>query len=41
MNKILRSAIFIIGAFGVMFIIGFVQSSMTGTTFYDPGGLYP
>ena len=27
--------------FGVMFLIGFVQSSMTGTTFYDPAGMYP
>ena len=30
-----------VGGFGVMFLIGFVISSMTGTTFYDPAGLYP
>jgi hypothetical protein len=41
MNKILKSAIFIIGITGVAFLIGIVQSSMTGTTFYDPAGLYP
>jgi len=41
MNKILRSVILIIGITGVAFLIGFIQSSMTGTTFYDPAGLYP
>ena len=41
MNKILRSAILIIGITGIAFLIGIVQSSMTGTTFYDPAGLYP
>ena len=41
MNKILMSAIIMIGFFGVAFLIGFAQSSMTGTTFYDPAGMYP
>ncbi len=41
MNKILRSAILIIGITSIAFLIGFVRSSMTGTTFYDPAGLYP
>jgi len=41
MNKILKSMIFIIGFTGIAFLIGFIQSSMTGTTFYDPAGLYP
>lgn len=41
MNKILMSAIIMIGLFGITFLIGFVQSSMTGTTFYDPAGMYP
>jgi len=41
MNKILKSMIFITGFTGIAFLIGFIQSSMTGTTFYDPAGLYP
>jgi len=41
MNKILRPVILIIGITGVAFLIGIVQSSMTGATFYDPAGLYP
>ena len=41
MNKILISAIIMIGFFGVTFLIGFAQSSMTGTTFYDPANMYP
>ena len=40
MNKTLRYLAFIVGGFGVMFLIGFVQSSMTGGSSYDPAGYY-
>ena len=40
MNKTIRYLAFIVGGFGVMFLIGFVQSSMTGGSSYDPAGYY-
>ena len=40
MNKTIRYLAFIVGGFGVMFLIGFVQSSMTGSSSYDPAGYY-
>ncbi len=40
MNKTIRYLAFIVGGFGVMFLIGFLQSSMTGGSSYDPAGYY-
>ena len=39
MNKTIRYLAFIVGGFGVMFLIGFVHS-MTGGSSYDPAGYY-
>ena len=40
MKKIVRTLIFLVGGFTVMFVIGFVQTSTTGGSFYDPAGYY-
>ena len=40
LKKIVRTLIFLVGGFTVMFVIGFVQTSTTGGSFYDPAGYY-